>query len=360
VKKLLLLCLFLWSACPTETKIKPLSQPSSEATSGPTIPPKSPLLAPLGEGLGSETRTLLRFVPAEAQLIFLADVERLIKGPLWKPSEGFLKKMSERPEVVEFVKETNFQPIRDIRGAVVVMGDSTKEKTPSLLLLKARFDAVKLSAYLEKLEVAKDGALFLFARGSAMSISGDILLLGDPDMVRAASQQTTEALAPFLREMLSQLDPARPFSLAFQLTSATRASLELPPEFDGARGIAGWLDLSAGLEAKAFLQLQTAEQARLIIEDIERTWPTELQALEQRKESKYFEKLSFSQDEAQIKISWELPAGDAILFFTDFLGVNLEEMLKAYRVEIPQSQPQSTSAPASSSAPTSTSALPAR
>jgi hypothetical protein len=347
-KILLCLCWILLTACPTNTAQKTATQPASDASSGPVIPPKAPLLAPLGEGLGSETRALLRFVPAQAQLVFLADTGRLVKGPLWKTSEGFLRKIYERPELVDFVKETGFHPLQDARGVVVALGDTSREQTPSLLLIKARFDEVKLSAYLKKLAIPREGALYLFARGSAMYIIGDIIVIGDPEMVRVAAQQKGEELSPFLREMLSQLDPARPFSVALQLTSASRAALELPPEFDGALGVAGWLDLSAGLEAKAFLRLETAEQARLIFEDIERTWPTEKQNLARNKEDKYFERLVFSLNEKQIEITWEMDAGDAILFFTDFLGVNLEETLKAYRVEIPQSQPQSTSTSAPS------------
>jgi hypothetical protein len=342
----LLLCWILLAACPANTKPQPTTQPNNDPKSGPTLPPKAPLLAPLGAGLGSEVRTLLRFVPAQAQLLFLADIERMVKGPLWKNSDGFIKKLSERPEMVDFVKETGFQPLQDLRGAVLVLGDTSKETTPSLLILRARFDTKKLAAYLKKIELPKEEALYLFARGSAIALPApEIILLGDPEFVREAAQLTADATPPALQALLGQIDPGRPFSFALQLTSASRAALVLPPEFDGATGAAGWLDLSAGLEAKAFLEFQTPEQVRLVFEDIERTWPAEQQSLIRRREDKFFERLRFSVEVSRLQVSWELSAGDTLTFFSDVVGFNLEGLLKTYRVDLPKIQPQGDSPP---------------
>jgi hypothetical protein len=350
-KILLSLCWILFAACPASTTSTPATQPSSEPQSGPVLPPKSPLLAPLGAGLGSETRSLLRFVPPQAQLVVLGDLERLVKGPLWKTSEGFLKKLTERPEFVDFVKEAGFHPLQELRGGVLVLGDTSQEKTPSLLILRARYDTKKLTAYLDKIELPKEEPLYLFARGSAVALPApEIILLGDPAMVREAAQLKTDAMPPALQELFGQLDPARPFSFALRLTSASRAALVLPPEFDGATGGAGWLDLSAGLEVKAFLTFQTPEQARLVLEDIERTWPIERQALLRRGEDKFFEKLRFSVEESRLHIAWELSSGDVLRFSSEVLGFNPEGLLKAYRVDLPKSQPQSDSLPATAPA----------
>jgi hypothetical protein len=310
------------------------------------LPPKAPLLAPLGAGLGSETRALLRFVPAQAQLVFLGDIARMVRGPLWENSEGFLKKLSERPEFVDFIKSAGFHPLQDLRGAVLVLGDTSKEKTPSLLILRARFDTKKLTAYLNKNDFLKEGSLYLFARGSAMALPApEIILLGDPMLVREAAQLTTDVMPKGLQDLLSQVDPARPFSFALQLTSASRAALALPPEFDGAKGAAGWLDLSAGLEAKAFLVFQTPEQVRLVLDDIERTWPLEQQSLIRRGEGKFFEKLRFSVEESRLHVSWVLSSADVLLFFSEVVGFDPEGLLKAYRVDLPTSQPQTDSLP---------------
>jgi hypothetical protein len=350
-KILLLLCWILFTACPAKPKESPTTQPTSQAKSGPSLPPKAPLLAPLGAGLGSETRSLLRFVPAKTELVVLADVERITKGPLWMNASGFIKKISERPEIVDFAKEAGFHPIQDVRGAVVALGDSSKGKTPSLLILRARFDSKKLTDYLEKIKTPKEEPLYLFARGSALALPApEIILIGDPALVREAYLQQGNEMSDELRDLLEELDPARPFSFALQFTSASRAVLELPPEFDGAQGAAGWLDLSAGLEAKALIAFQTPEQAQLVLEDIERTWPAEKQAIQRRHEGQFYEKLHFTVEGNQLRASWELAAGDTIVFFTEVIGFSLENILKAYRVALPTSQPQS----APSSAPTTT------
>lgn len=337
-------------ACAEPKTLPATSAPASAPAS--SMPADAPLLAPLGEGMGSELRGLLGLGPERAEFALLLDVQRLWKGPLWKEYATALERgIRYRPLYVDLEKATGFDPFRDVRGAALFLTDLSRRPSPGVLVLRARFDTKRLGGYLTKARATEVRGVSILKNGMGLALGPELIYLGDPSIVEAAVQRANKGEAGPLGELGRSLDPGRPLSVAFRLGTGARAVMGLPVALDPLEGVAGWLDLSAGLEAKLLLQFEDATSARLFREDLDRTWPGYAKKLE-KNGTPYLRTLRWEQRERELSFSLSLPAPEAIEFVFGPLAFGLlQGFLTLAAAQEPESPPESAPGTQASTAP---------
>jgi hypothetical protein len=301
--------------------------------------------------MGSELRGLLSMAPPNTELAVLLDLQRLVRGPLWKERGAtFERGLRARPEYVDLAAATGIDPLRDIRGLALFVSDLSERPAASLLAVRVRVEEKKLRAYLKTRSVETKG-LFLLESGYFLAFAPDTLWIGDPGPV-AAAKQGAQAPAK-LSSLLQSLDPGRPLTFAASLSAKAQARMALPLEMESLEGLAGWLDLSAGLEGKLLLHFASAEGALRMKADLDRTWE-KASKRRSRDSADVWRDLRWEVQKNDLAFAWTLPAGEAQTFMTTTFAFEVLQALGtlqgAIAAQQAASQPGSQTSPGSAPA----------
>ena len=133
---------------------------------------------------------LLNLVMPGAKIFAGVNVERILASPIGKEIDSKVREGA--PQLQEILKQTGFDPTRDLKE-ILIAATAEGQNGPAIFLVRGSFDAAKLGVYLAssgQIPINYEGVPILSnpaqKSGSVALLDNEIVVAGDLDQVRAA------------------------------------------------------------------------------------------------------------------------------------------------------------------------------